>query len=65
MWEWFKNIDPVWQALLATLFTWSLTALGASVVFLFKELNRKWLDFMLGITGGVMIAAALSLLAVY
>jgi zinc transporter, ZIP family len=58
MWEWFKNIDPVWQALLATTFTWSLTALGASVVFLFKELNRKWLDFMLGITGGVMIAAA-------
>ena len=56
--EWFKALDPVWQALLATTFTWGLTALGASIVFLFKEVSRKWLDFMMGFTGGVMIAAA-------
>lgn len=58
MMEWFKAQDPVWQALIATLFTWGLTALGASIVFVFKNITRKWLDFMLGFTGGVMIAAA-------
>ncbi len=46
------------QALLATTFTWGLTALGASVVFFFKTLNRRVLDAMLGFTGGVMIAAS-------
>ncbi len=53
-----ENIHPVQAALLATLFTWFLTALGAATVFLFKELSRRWLDGMLGFTGGVMIAAS-------
>lgn len=55
---WFVALNPTWQALTATTFTWLLTALGASVVFLFKDLKRLWLDFMLGFTGGVMIAAS-------
>ena len=51
-------------ALYATLFTWGLTALGASFVFLFKAMNRAVLDGMLGFTGGVMVAASFwSLLA--
>ena len=54
----FKGIDPVLGALLATLFTWGLTALGASMVFFVKALNRQILDGMLGFTGGVMIAAS-------
>ena len=54
----FKGIDPVLGALLATLFTWGLTALGASMVFFVKTLNRQLLDGMLGFTGGVMIAAS-------
>ena len=54
----FKGIDPVLGALLATLFTWGLTALGASMVFFVKALNRQLLDGMLGFTGGVMIAAS-------
>lgn len=54
----FESINPVLAALLATLFTWGLTALGASVVFFFKEISRKWLDAMLGFTGGVMVAAS-------
>lgn len=53
-----ENVHPVVAALLATLFTWFLTALGAATVFLFKELNRRLLDGMLGFTGGVMIAAS-------
>ncbi len=52
------DIGPVYAALLATVFTWLLTALGASFVFLFKGLNRKVLDVMLGFTGGVMVAAS-------
>lgn len=60
----FEHLNPVVGALLATLFTWFLTALGAGLVFLFKELNRRVLDGMLGFTGGVMIAASFwSLLA--
>lgn len=52
-----KN-SPVLQALLATLFTWFVTALGAGIVFFFKEINRKVLDIMLGFAAGVMIAAS-------
>lgn len=55
----FENIEsPVNQALLASLFTWGLTALGASFVFFFKTVNRAVFDGMLGFTGGVMIAAS-------
>ncbi|MGB1992649.1 MAG: ZIP family metal transporter, partial [Flavobacteriaceae bacterium] len=51
-------------ALYATLFTWGMTALGASFVFFFKTMNRAFLDGMLGFTGGVMVAASFwSLLA--
>ncbi|MDR2071455.1 MAG: ZIP family metal transporter, partial [Treponema sp.] len=61
---WFSNQHVVFQALLATLFTYGLTALGAGTVFFFKDINRKVLDGMLGFAGGVMIAASFwSLLA--
>jgi ZIP family zinc transporter len=62
--EYFESIDPILAALYATLFTWFLTALGASFVFFFKSMNRIVLDGMLGFTGGVMVAASFwSLLA--
>jgi ZIP family zinc transporter len=54
----FTELHPVVQALLATTFTWLVTASGAALVFLFKDLPRKALDGMLGFTGGVMIAAS-------
>ena len=44
----FAGLNPVIQALLATLFTWFLTALGSGLVFFFKSINRKMLDGMLG-----------------
>lgn len=56
--EFFESIDPVHGALLATTFTWLITALGAALVFFFKTMSRKVLDGMLGFTGGVMIAAS-------
>lgn len=59
-----QSIHPILQALLATCFTWFMTALGAAGVFFTKEINRKLLDSMLGFAGGVMIAASFwSLLA--
>tara|TARA_B100000575_G_C23095010_1_gene631524 strand:- start:142 stop:1002 length:861 start_codon:yes stop_codon:yes gene_type:complete len=58
IYNWFIDQNPVIQALYAGLFTWILTALGASLVFLFKSSNRKILDCALGFTGGVMIAAS-------
>lgn len=53
-----SSMDPILAALYATLFTWFLTALGASVVFFFKTMKRAVLDGMLGFTGGVMVAAS-------
>lgn len=62
--EWISGFSPVIQALIATLFTWGVTALGASLVFFFKKINRNLLNGMLGFAAGVMIAASFwSLLA--
>jgi ZIP family zinc transporter len=54
----FEQFGPVIQSLIATIFTWGVTALGAAGVFLSKEVNRKLLDGMLGFAAGVMIAAS-------
>jgi ZIP family zinc transporter len=51
-------LNPVLQALLATCFTWFVTALGAGLVFIFRTIQRKVLDGMLGFAAGVMIAAS-------
>jgi zinc transporter, ZIP family len=56
--ESFSTLNPVLQALLATLFTWGVTALGASPVFFAKSINQKLMDGLLGMAAGVMIAAS-------
>lgn len=62
--DFFQQFSPVSQAFIATLFTWAVTAAGAALVFLTKEVNRKLMDSMLGFAAGVMIAASFwSLLA--
>lgn len=62
--EWASQFGPVQQALFATLFTWGVTALGAGLVFFFKNINKTVLNGMLGFAAGVMIAASFwSLLA--
>ena len=62
--EFFNGVGPVRGAFFATVFTWLLTAFGASFVFLFKTVHRGFFDGMLGFTGGVMVAASFwSLLA--
>lgn len=52
------ELHPILQAFIATCFTWSVTALGAALVFLFKKVHKNILDAMLGIAAGVMIAAS-------
>ena len=56
--KFFTDIHPVLAALIATTFTWLLTASGAALVFFFKKMHRGLLDGMLGFTGGVMVAAS-------
>jgi ZIP family zinc transporter len=59
-----QQYHPVTQALVATLFTWFLTAAGAAPVLFVKHLNQKIMHGMLGLAAGVMIAASFwSLLA--
>jgi len=54
----FQTLNPILQALLATLFTWGLTALGAATVFVTKTISPRVLNGMLGFAAGVMIAAS-------
>lgn len=55
--DWFATLSHPIQALIATLFTWGVTALGAALVFFFRSINKNLMDAMLGFAAGVMIAA--------
>lgn len=54
----FNSLNPVIAALIATLFTWFVTLLGASLVYFFKSVNKNIMDGMLGFAAGIMIAAS-------
>ncbi len=56
--ELLAPFSPILQALIATLFTWGVTAAGAALVFLTRTVNAKLMDCMLGFAAGVMIAAS-------
>ena len=58
MYDSFASLNPVLQALMATLFTWGVTALGAAGVFFARAINQKIMDGLLGFAAGVMIAAS-------
>ncbi|BDH60500.1 zinc transporter [Lysinibacillus sp. PLM2] len=58
MLDFFMELGPLQQVIAATIFTWGMTALGAALVFTTKKFSQKYLDFMLGFAGGVMIAAS-------
>ncbi len=62
--NWFMQLSPIYQALLATLCTWAVTAAGAGLVVFAKNISQRFLDGSLGMAAGVMIAASFwSLLA--
>ena len=56
--DYFINLDDTIQALIATIFTWSVTMFGAALVFFFKKIKKGIMDAMLGFAAGVMIAAS-------
>lgn len=60
----FINLNYVYQALIATLFTFFITVLGSAIVFFFKKVSKNIMDAMLGFAAGVMTSASyFSLLA--
>jgi Predicted divalent heavy-metal cations transporter len=56
--EFLMSLQPWQQALIATLFTYGMTALGAAMVFFFKTIQPTILSIMLGFASGIMIAAS-------
>jgi len=54
-----QHLQPVVQALLATCFTWALTALGAAAVFMAKDMSRKVLGGMIGFALMMVLDVAL------
>jgi zinc transporter, ZIP family len=54
----FRQLHPIVQALLAGVFTWAITALGAAVVLFTRQVGQRSLDLMEGFASGVMIAAS-------
>ena len=62
--NYFLSLSPVMQAFIATLFTFLLTTLGASIVFCFKKINKLVIKSLIAISAGIMLAASyFSLLA--
>ena len=57
--DFFENLPPYLQALVAGIITWLLTALGVASVFIFKSVNKRILTSMQGFAAGIMIAALL------
>lgn len=55
--NWYINLNRPMQALIAAMFTWTITSLGAAVVFLFKKINKNIMDACLGLSAGIMLAA--------
>lgn len=56
--SYISNLNPVVQTLIATTFTFLITALGSSLVFIFKRPKKTLMDAMLGFAAGVMVAAS-------
>ena len=54
----FFALNPVLQAFIAGMVTFIVTSLGSAIVFFFKQVNKNFMDGMLGLSAGVMIAAS-------
>ncbi len=58
MYSFFEGLSPIYQALLAGIFTWSITTMGAAIVLFFKNVKKDIMDCLLAISAGIMLAAA-------
>ena len=57
MFNWFVNQSLITKTLLASIFTFSLTSMGAGIVFFFRKTNKTFMDAMLALSAGIMLAA--------
>lgn len=56
--ELFINLNPIYQSLIAGSFTFSITMIGSSIVFFFKNINKFIMNLMLSLSAGIMIASS-------
>lgn len=56
--DWFIALSGWQQALLATIFTWAMTALGAAMVFIYKQVGSNTFCLMLSGAAGIMLASS-------
>ena len=56
--ELFINLNPIYQSLIAGLFTFSITMIGSSIVFFFKNINKFMMNIMFSLSAGIMIASS-------
>lgn len=59
MFEYFFSLEPLMQAIVASLLTLSMTILGSATVFLFKKINKNIMNSCLAISAGIMLSAAI------
>ena len=56
--QWFLSLGATWQALIASLLMYAMTALGASFVFFSKKINQSVITALTGGAAGIMIGAS-------
>ena len=54
----FVQLNPIYQSIIAGMFTFLVTSLGAAVVFFFKDINKNVMDSLLSISAGIMLSAS-------
>lgn len=54
----FYNLEPLHQALIASMITFLMTTIGSATVFFFKKVNKNVMDSLLALSAGIMLAAA-------
>lgn len=58
MYNFFVSLNPLIQALTAGIFTFLMTVIGSSIVFFFKDVNRYFMNIMISLASGIMLAAS-------
>ena len=58
MFDFFYSLNPIVQALLAGIFAYFFTCLGAALVLFFKRINKTLMDAMLALSAGIMLSAS-------
>ena len=57
--DFFIELNPIYQALIACTFTFLVTALGAALVFLVKKVNQNLMDILLSLSAGIMLSSSI------